>query len=77
MRQAAHQTIGSILGLQPRDKAAMLVVNRKKLFSKNFHENRVKFLEERNAIVPDHQHGRRDVTCKPVPWIYFVVHYSK
>ena len=32
MRQAAHQTIGSILGLQPRDKAAMLVVNRKNCF---------------------------------------------
>ena len=34
-------------------------------FPKNLHENRVKFPEERNAFVLDHQHGRRDVTCKP------------
>ena len=31
------------------------------------------FSEERNAFVLDHQHGRRDVTCKPAitssfPW---------
>ena len=37
----------------------------KKLFWKNLHENRVLFPEERNAFVLDHQHGRRDVTCKP------------
>ena len=37
----------------------------KKLFSKNLHENRVLFPEERNAFVLDHQHGRRDITCKP------------
>ena len=34
-------------------------------FPKNLHENRVQFPEERNAFVLDHQHGRRDVTCKP------------
>ena len=34
-------------------------------FSKNLPENRVKFPEERNDFVLDHQHGRRDVTCKP------------
>ena len=54
-----------ILGLQPRDKAAMLVVNTKEIFLLNLHQNRVHFPAERNAFVLDHQHGRRDVTCKP------------
>ena len=55
----------TILGLQPRDKAAMLVVNTKEIFLLNLHQNRVHFPAERNAFVLDHQHGRRDVTCKP------------
>ena len=55
----------SILGLQPRDKAAMLVVNTKEIFLQNLHQNRVHFPAERNAFVLDHQHGRRDVACKP------------
>ena len=55
----------SILGLQPRDKAAMLVVKTKEIFLLNLHQNRVHFPAERNAFVLDHQHGRRDVTCKP------------
>ena len=64
MEKAVHkQTI--ILGLQPRDKAAMLVVNTKEIFLLNLHQNRVYFPAERNAFVLDHQHGRRDVTCKP------------
>ena len=54
-----------ILGLQPRDKAAMLVVKTKEIFLLNLHQSRVHFLAERNAFVLDHQHGRRDVTCKP------------
>ena len=54
-----------ILGLQPRDKAAMLVVNTKETFLLNLHQNRVHFPAERNAFVLDPQHGRRDVTCKP------------
>ena len=54
-----------ILGFQPRDKAAMLVVNTKEIFLLNLHQNRVHFPAERNAFVLDHQHGRRDVTCKP------------
>ena len=54
-----------ILGLQPRDKAAMLVVKTKEIFLLNLHQNRVHFPAERNAFVLDHQHGRRDVTCKP------------
>ena len=54
-----------ILGLQPRDKAAMLVVNTKEIFLLNLHQNRLHFPAERNAFVLDHQHGRRDVTCKP------------
>ena len=53
-----------ILGLQPRDKAAMLVVNTKDIFPLNLHQNRVHFPAERNGFVLDHQHGRRDVTCK-------------
>ena len=55
----------NILGLQPRDKAAMLVVKTKEIFLLNLHQNRVHFPAERNAFVLDHQHGRRDVTCKP------------
>ena len=54
-----------ILGLRPRDKAAMLVVDTKEIFLLNLHQNRVHFPAERNAFVLDHQHGRRDVTCKP------------
>ena len=54
-----------ILGLQPRDKAAMLVVNTKEIFWQNLHQNRDHFPAERNAFVLDPQHGRRDVTCKP------------
>ena len=55
----------AILGLQPRDKAAMLVVNTKEIFLLNLHQNRVHFPAERNAFVLDHQHGGRDVICKP------------
>ena len=54
-----------ILGLQPRGKAAMLVVKTKEIFLLNLHQNRVHFPAERNAFVLDHQHGCRDVTCKP------------
>ena len=54
-----------ILGLQPRDKAAMLVVKTKEIFLLNLHQNRVRFPAERNAFVLDHQHGCCDVTCKP------------
>ena len=53
-----------ILGLQPRDKAAMLVFNTKEIFLLNLHQNRVHFPAERNAFVLDPQHGHRDVTCK-------------
>ena len=60
-----HKSTRSILPLQPRDKAAMLVVNTKEIFLLNLHQNRVHFPAERNAFVLDHQHGRRDVTCKP------------
>ena len=46
---------------------ATLVKTLYRIFSKkNLRENRVKFPEEGNASVFDHQHGRRDVTCKPV-----------
>ena len=39
--------------------------SKQKNISKNLLENRVQFPEERNAFVLDHQHSRRDVTCKP------------
>ena len=48
------------LGLQPHDKAAMLVV-----YNRTFAGRIYLKIEERNAFVLDHQHGRRDVTCKP------------
>ena len=56
-----------ILGLQPRDKAAMLGVSTIELFSRRIlmkievTSHRLK----RNGFVLDHQHGRCDVTCKP------------
>ena len=62
-------SLPGILGLQPRDKAAMLVVNTKKIFLQNLHQNRVHFPAERNSFVLDHQHGRRDVTCKPAMYL--------
>ena len=43
----------------------MLVVKTKEIFLLNLHQNRVHFPAERHAFVLDHQHGRRDVTCKP------------
>ena len=57
--------VSVILGLQPRDKAAMLVVNTKEILLPNLHQNRVHFPAERDPFVLDYQHGRRDVTCKP------------
>ena len=62
--------IVSILGLQPRDKAAMLAVNTKEIFVLNLHQNRVHFRAERSSFVLYHQHGRRDVTCKPAILIF-------
>ena len=68
-----------ILGLQPRDKAAMLVVKTKEIFLLNLHQNRVHFPAERNAFVLaiDHQHGRRDVTCKPAIDLKFIFKSKK
>ena len=51
----------AILGLQPRDKAAMLVVNTKEIFRQSLHQNRVHFPVERNAFVFDPQNGRHDI----------------
>ena len=45
-------------------------------FWKNLHENRVLFPEESNALVLDHQHGRRDVTCKAGIWKGEEIFYS-
>ena len=47
------------LGLQPRDKAAMLVV-----YNRIFARRMYLKIEERNAFVLDHQHSRCDVMCK-------------
>ena len=44
----------------------MLVVITINNFLKKLAENGVYFPEERNTFVLDNQHGRRDVTCKPV-----------
>ena len=50
------QSWSIILGLQPRDKAAMLKVNTIAfVFSKR----------EEKCSVLDHHHGRRDASCKP------------
>ena len=56
-----------IFVLQPRDVAvaAMLVINTIKIISKNLHENGVKFSEDINVSVLDHQRGCHDFTCKP------------
>ena len=51
-----------ILGLQPRDKAAMLGVSTIELFSRRIY---MKIEREENAFVLDDQDGRCDVTCKP------------
>ena len=40
-------------------------VTQKKICSHSLHKNRSKLPEEKNLIVPVHQHGRHDVTCKP------------
>ena len=37
----------------------------KKNCSRNLHKNGSLLPEEKNLIVPVHQHGRHDVTCKP------------
>ena len=50
--------------MQPRDKAAILVVNTTEFFSKNVHENGVQFPKKKDAFVLDLQHGLRDVTSK-------------
>ena len=54
-----------ILGLQPRDKAAMLGQYNRIVFSNDLNENGGYFPEKRHAFVLDPQHGRCDVTCKP------------
>ena len=50
-------SIGVILGLQPRDKATMLVFNTKETPLLNLHQNRVHFPAERNAFVLDQKKG--------------------
>ena len=49
------QCARTILRLQPRDKAAKLGVKTREFFLEEIRENRVWFLEERNAFVLDHQ----------------------
>ena len=43
--------------------AAMFVPKQKKICSHSLHKNGSKLPEEKNLIVPNHQHGRHDVTC--------------
>ena len=47
----------TMLGLQARDKAAILMFNT----INTLHKSGVKMPEERNAFILDSQHGRRDV----------------
>ena len=37
----------------------------KKICSQSLHKNGSELPEEKNRIVPVHQHDRHDVTCKP------------
>ena len=49
----------TILGLQARDKAAMLMFNTISTLINTLNESGVKILEERNAFIFDPQHGGR------------------
>ena len=51
----------TMLGLQARDKAAILMFNTINTLINTLHESGVKMPEERNAFILDSQHGRRDV----------------
>ena len=65
---AARHKYSSILGLQPRDKAAMLVVLVVNAIERLLEEFRRKWSlvpRGEKCFVLDQQHGRRDVTCKP------------
>ena len=55
-----------ILGLQPRDKAAMMGVSKKELFSRRIYM-KIDDTSQRTEMVLllDDQDGRSDVTCKP------------
>ena len=57
------------------DKAAMLRVNTVEFFSKNYHENRVYFPEERSVFVFDHQHSRRHVQTSNCPFEKSNLHF--
>ena len=46
------------------------MVNSKFFFSKTIIENGVYFPAERKAFVPDHQHGRHELRCKTVIFIW-------
>ena len=54
----------SILGFQPRDKVAMLVVNTKEILWQNLDQNKDHFPAETSAFILDAQHGRHNVPCK-------------
>ena len=47
-----------------------MVVNSKLFVSKTIIENGVYFPAERKAFVPDHQHGRHELRCKTVIFIW-------
>ena len=58
-----------ILGLQPRDKAAMLVVNAIEFFLTRIYM-KIELSSQRREMLlfltpTHHQNDRRDVTCKP------------
>ena len=53
----------------------MLRVNTVEFFSKNYHENRVYFPEERSVFVFDHQHSRRHVQTSNSPFEKSNLHF--
>ena len=64
-----------IIGLQSRDKAVMLVIKSIIFFPKILCQNGVHFPEERNTLfLTRHEHGHRDVTCKPATLILNPLH---
>ena len=64
-----------ILGLQPRDTVAMLVINTTKIISKNLHETGVQFSDDRYVFVLDHQHGCHGlyITYKPATLLSLMI----
>ena len=59
----------TILWLHSRDKVDMLVSKQAQNVAQVVHNNILKFRKEFLCYCYVHQHGRRDVRCKPRIWI--------